>query len=332
MSWRRGLVVGAAVLTLLPVATVNAGSPPIGAGISGNSGMAHVSDRVLPNGLVVSTFKSNDGTIKTIGRPGMSVDVAVDGASTDSHGNPHLNVQFSFSSQAANASKNQPASERNTMTAVETLIALGEDPAVAERDFGDFDAAPAALPTAKLASFSVFSPPSNAPVTLASPSRTTPWDTQCADFSYASGKVTGRGCSTIYWASAVGSDYYFESKYKITGSSNDTSLFPVRLRGLGWKLTWNDSHNSVYDWDPHTTVYGTSSCGTVTFSAVFLQLSLALCQDKESPWSVTSTSSGALWSGVEQNTDVVGAGGLQDNENPPLATSVAHYSTLYVSY
>jgi hypothetical protein len=159
-----------------------------------------------------------------------------------------------------------------------------------------------------------------------------PWDTQCADLNYASGKITGRGCSTIYLTKATGSDFWFETKYKITASSSDTSLFPVRVKGLGWKLTWNHPNNAVTDWEPHTTIYGTSGCGEVTLSGVVLMLRINLCPTKLVPWDVTALSSGAKWVGVEKDNDPVGAGGVQQDHNPPAATTTSHYSTLYLAY
>ena len=329
----KAAIAGLSMLLVLPTASVQAADPATGVASPGHSTMNLVSQNQQPDGLVVATYASSDGTVKTVGHQGMAMDVNVIPAATDEHGNPHASIEVAMRQTSVSTSKMLPASERNTRSAVQTLIDLGVDPAIAKRDFGAFDSPTGAVPTASLASFAVFGPSaSTGSVGLASPSTTVPWDTQCANFSYASGKVTGRGCSTIYWVGANGSDWHFESKYLITGSSNDTSLFPVRLKALGWKLTWNDSHNNVYWWNPGGTVNGTSACGKVTLSAVFLQLQLDLCLDKEIAWGVTGLSSGSEWVGAEVNTDPDSAGGLQDNDNPPAATSTGHFSTLYVSF
>ena len=76
---------------------------------------------------------------------------------------------------------------------------------------------------------------------------------------------------------------------------------------------------------------GTSACGTLYFGQPPLTIGIALCPTKEVPWTITQTTSGALWSGTEHDNDPVGAGGYQKDHNPPTA-STAHTSTFSLSW
>lgn len=268
--------------------------------------------------------------MQTIGRPGMVVSINVtDTTSAADPNNKHGSIEISF--QSPEVDKSAPgARDSHATSAVASLIALGVDPATAEREFGAFDSPRpvAKAVTATLAS--VRTPSSNAAPTQ-NVSSTVPWDTQCADLNYASGKITGRGCSSLYLISASGADYWFQSKYQITASSSDTSLLPIRVKGLGWSLQWSSTNNNVYQWEPHTTTYGSSNCGAVTFSSAVLSIAIDLCPTKEVPWTVTAVSSGALWSGTEHDNDPVGAGGVQSDHNPPSA-STSHSSVFSLSW
>lgn len=300
-----------------------------GISVTGNGGFKLVEQRELGDGRVVATFKSLDGTVSTIGRPGMVVDIQVDSPPVVKGEAPHGSVSMTITSPAIDKSV-LGADESRGASAVESLIALGVDPAVAKRDFGSFDSPTGATaPNVTLASMKVPAAPSQPTPAVSS---TVPWETQCANLSYVSGKITGRGCSTIYLTAANGTDWWFETKYQVTATSSDTSLFPVRVKGLGWKLTWNDSHNNVYLWEPHTTIYGTSGCNNVTLSAIVITETWGLCPTKEIPWDVAATRSGALWSGVEHDNDPVGVGGVQADENPPAATTTSHFSTYSLSW
>lgn len=313
---------------MFSAAPAQASDPIAAVTVQGNGDFKLVEQRSLSDGRLIATFKSPDGTVSTIGRPGMVVDIEVSQGPTAQNGAPSGSITMTISSPVVD--KTAPgAGESHGASAVQSLIDLGVDPAVAKREFGNFDNPTGAAPTtSELVSMKSPSEP-----TVSSPavSQTVPWDTQCANLSYASGKITGRGCSSIYLTAQNGTDWWFESKYQITASSNDTSLFPVRVKGLGWKLTWNDLHNNVYLWEPHTAIYGTSGCNSVTLSGIVLMETWNLCPTKEVPWDIAQTKSGALWSGTEHDNDPVGAGGVQADENPPGATT-SHYSTFSLSW
>jgi hypothetical protein len=298
--------------------------------VSGNGNFHLEREENLRDGRVVGHFRSPEGTVDTIGRPGMNVTINVTDTTSAAEPNKrHGSIEISF--QSPDVDKSAPgAAESHAPSAVASLIALGVDPAIAKRDFAAFDS-PQPSAKAITATLASVRTPSTQPTPTKDVSSTVPWDIQCANLSYASGKITGRGCSSLYLISASGTDYWFQSKYQITASSSDTSLFPVRVKGLGWRLQWASTNNNVYEWEPHTTTYGTDACNSVWFNAEVIGISIALCRVKEIPWSVSQVSSGALWSGTEKDTDPVGAGGVQSNHNPPSA-STSHSSTFSLSW
>jgi hypothetical protein len=258
----------------------------------------------------------------------MSVTIDVTGeASAAGRAAPHGSISITFGTPAVDK-RLAGARALRAPGAIQSLIELGVDPAVARQEFAAFDAGP----TARLASSRISGPVAAPALDVSS---TTPWDTQCANLSYAGGKITGRGCSTVYLTAASGTDWWFESKMSVTASSSDTGLFPVRVKGLGWKLTWSDARNDVVEWDPVSTKYGTNGCADVSLggsrAGFTISLKFSLCPTKEIPWDVTQTSSGALWSGTERDNDPVGAAAVQKDHNPPAATT-GHYSTFSLSY
>lgn len=278
------------------------------ASIHGNGGFRFERQRILPDGRVVTRYRSKDGTVDTIGRPGTDVTIGVSVEAPSVDGTAHGSIEIAFGSPSMDKRATDLPSRR-TPGAVESLIELGVDPAVARREF---------VAAASLTGASA-----------------TPWDTQCVNLSYADGKITGRGCATIYLTAANGTDWWFETKMTVTASSSDTSLFPVRVKGLGWKLGWTDPRNQVVEWDPSSTKYGANGCSDVSLggsrNGFSISLMFSLCPTKEIPWDVTQTSSGALWFGVERDTDPVGAAAVQKDHNPPSATT-GHVSTFSLSY
>lgn len=147
----RRLVACAAALCVLATPAVAAAGGPSGAANS-----APQSTRVLPNGMVVDTFRQGDVEVRTIGPAGLSSlpitakDLGRDGSGA--HGSVALDPAASHDLKATIAGASTASGP--PPTAVQLLIALGEDPATAERDFGDFDTSPsAAVPSAALATY-----------------------------------------------------------------------------------------------------------------------------------------------------------------------------------
>ncbi len=117
-------------------------------GPSRDANSGPLSTRVLPNGMVVDTFRQGDVEVRTIGPTGLSSlpvtvkDLGRDGSGA--HGSVALDPAASRDLKAI--SGGAPRASGPPPTAVELLIALGEDPATAERDFGDFDTPPVDRP------------------------------------------------------------------------------------------------------------------------------------------------------------------------------------------
>ncbi len=161
-------------------------------------------------------------------------------------------------------------------------------------------------------------------------STTTPYATECYNASAASGKISGYGCTTYYLVAANGGDWWFNDKFKFSAHSTDTSLFPVRLKQVAWKVSWG-TNNVVYDWDPATT-QSVGSCLTLTESAssgtvpaIGISISAPICPNSLGLWTLSSRVSGAIWKGAEHDTGYDAAIGVQSVHNPPTA-GVSYWS------
>src|SRR5919109_3496452 len=124
----------------------------------------------------------------------------------------------------------------------------------------------------------------------------------------ADGKISGYGCTTYYLVHTEGLNWWFYNKYKFSAQSTDKSWwFPVRLRKVAWKATWS-AGNQVYDGEPASTqTISNENCVTITATAGIkygsISISGKVCPDKHGPWDLASTKSGAMWQGVENDTD-----------------------------
>lgn len=301
---------------LIPINTF-AASPPAHIQIQNNSRFTVINERIIDKTTVLDTLSLGDTIIKIVGRPGsVSIEKSDNG------------VSFKVET---NRPKTLADAHSNTRTAVQNLIELGMSPADAKAQFGDMDT----LNASSAEAFTDTPIDTSLPATV---STTVPYAAPCYSVSTASGVVTGRGCDTIFLTSAVGSDWYFKSKYKFTASSSmDLSLqcilfggpysylCPWRLVDMAWALSWA-SGNSIIDWEPYTTIYE-PKCGSVSLSGFGISVGGTLCPDKLSPWDWASYRSGAEWKGTEKGTDYEAVLGIQEIHSPPSAP--VSYSTIY---
>lgn len=137
-AYRRASVLLAVASLLVATSPAVAADPKPSVTVTGNGGFTLQEQRTLPDGRIVATFQSKDGTVRTIGRAGMLVNVNVTDLGSDATGK-HGDVQIDFQAPGVDKSSST-ARESHGASAVDSLIALGVDPAVAQRDFGDFDA------------------------------------------------------------------------------------------------------------------------------------------------------------------------------------------------
>ena len=335
---RVGRVIAGAVLIVTglgPIGSVQGASPVPSPQIAlvGGSGFTRASERVLASGAVIDAFKSADSTITVIGRPGSSVRVS----QVSDPRSRQTAISVELSTIRPKTPGDAGAYARSGRSAVRDLIALGMDPKDAQREFGDMDPMdPAADSLAgRVASTSAMAPPQRvtAGVTVSS---TTPYDTQCASVTYASGDITGYGCSTLYLVAASNGDWWFNNKYKFsahaTAGNNAACILtglgcPWRVVEAGWSIQWA-TNNVVYDWDPASAIKK-GSCSTTTISAAYkgfgISISTTVCPSKLQPWNLGSTRSGAEWVGIEHGTDYEASIGLQALHSPPNAA--ASYSS-----
>ena len=303
---RRSVSCAVALFTVLGLSGV--------AGAGGPREVTAASSQTLPAGHVVQEFTQGGITVRTIGARALSSLqlIALD------LGGPHGSLEIGSRPE----STSETTGGAPVMTAVDSLTALGVDPVVAQRDFGDFDSpAGAAASSVRLASFQ--DPALTSPIAPAvTVSSTVPLETRCYSWNgVAGGHIWGQACSSVYVVGANGADWQLQNKYKATAWSDDTSLFPVRINGLRGSISVG-SGNTVVDWDPNTTTT-VNSCGLMTFgvSAVGnVSLTVQVCPTKIAPFNLTLTSSGANWTGVERDNDPVGVGGWQQVHKPSSAT------------
>lgn len=319
-------IASAAASIVFAVAAVSAASPTTHGQIAlapgANGGLAFSSEQITASGAVIDTFSSTAATLRVIGTPGSSVAFNQSTDSKTSSTTATVDLIAAARPKTAADQNRYAASGRST---VKDLIALGMPADEARAQFGDMDvmdSAPATSSlTGQIASAAGNRPP--APAQLAV-STTTPWDTQCASLSYASGKITGYGCSTLYLVAASGSDWWFNSKYKLSAHSTDTSfLYPLRLAQVGWGLHWA-TNNVVYDWDP-AGVINRSSCSSLSIIGSYhgfsISISAPVCPTKIDAWNLSSLSSGSVWTGLESGNDYEAAIGTQGDHNPPTAST-----------
>jgi hypothetical protein len=305
------------------------------------SGYVLESEVQVSPGWVIDTYTSGDTTVRVFARAGSLMSVPST-ASTAGLGST------SFSVASPDLKKDQSPSAGSATGAVAALIALGVDPQTALQKFGGLDtldgstpasdatlAAAAAGPTVSLASYRA---PSSEPQVVNAVSNTIPYDTQCATINTQNHLVQGYGCSTLYLVWASGGNWYFSSKYALSAQSTSTSLFPLRLRSVAWRLGWA-ANNLIYDWDPKVTK-PEGSCNTVTSSlgaslpyfSAGISISSTICPDNFGPWGpLTQTQSGATWTGSEAGTAFEAAVGTQQMHNPANVSS-SHTSTYSITW
>lgn len=329
-------VAGAMILTLASLGPATADAPtrevPHAINVGDANGFVAVAETTTPEGAVIDTFQSGDMTVKVIGTPGASISF-YPGASAEDN---TKTLGVLMTTVRPKTEKDATRYRDSGRTVVGDLVALGVPRDVAEREFGDMETMDGTNPyltdvdatsTAVLASVVGPSQETRAPDAATT---ATPYDTQCITASAAGGLIYGYGCSTFYRVSAVGTDWWFNNKYKFSAHSSDTSFpFPKRLQQVGWKIQWS-SDNVVYDWEPFSTM-PRGSCATVTLSATWKGIGISIagtiCPDKLEPWELASTKSGARWVGAEAGTAWEAAIGLQAVHNPPgVATSYSSYA------
>jgi hypothetical protein len=292
------------------------------------NGFVAVSETITPEGAVIDTFQSGDTTIKVLGSPGSSTSFYPTGATKDQNGG--LGVAMS----SPGLKNDRVASSNSGGTVVGDLVAMGVPVADAERLVGlqtpdgsnPYSAQGGIAPSGPMADLALAQTPSAAQSRLlASP--TSVWDTQCITASAESGKLYGYGCSTFFIAHQSGSDWYLATKYQFSAHSTDTSLFPKRLKQVGWKVQWG-SGNQVIGWQPTTTTYP-PTCQWLPYSILIWGTGYStnqwVCPDSHGLWELSSLKSGAVWIGHEVNTDWDAAEGLQDVHSPP-GVSATHSS------
>lgn len=294
-------------------------------------GFVPVSEEVIAANTVVDTFRSADTTIRLIGRPGSTATISMDAAASEKAGTLQVHLSASRPKTASDAR----AYADSGRTVVGDLVALGMPRREAERQFGDMETVDGHNPyladahdgEARALPRSGSSSPTN--VTAATASATTPYDVLCVDINAHGGKILGRGCSTLFLVVQNGSDWWFNNKYKLSVHSTDTSFpFPLRLTLAAWDIRWATG-NIVYDWDP-TSEVPVGSCTTVTASISDkggISISGTVCPNVLDVWTLSSTRSGAQWTGTERGTQWEVALGVQAVHSPPTAPA-SYASTL----
>jgi hypothetical protein len=334
-----------ATLTLLLAVALPGGSAfaasPDGSSVAA-AGFARTSEVMVRPGWAIDTYTSSKGTVRTFGRAGSSASVP-SAAARAGFGSS----EFSLTSPDLKKDLTAAAGQQNS--AVGALIALGVDPQVALREFGGLDTldgstpasdqalASAQGPTVSFASYRAPSPEA-APTSGVAVSTTVPYDTQCATIDTQNHRVQGYGCSTLYVVWANGSDWFFANKYKLSAQSTSTSLFPLRLRSVAWRLSFA-ANNNLYDWDPSGS-QSIGSCFTVTIGSqgdpahggFGISIAAQICPDSIGAWGpINATQSGAIWNGAESGTAFEAAIGTQELHSPANA-SASHNSTYSITF
>jgi hypothetical protein len=286
------------------------------------NGFVAVSETITAEGAVIDTFQSGGTTIKVLGSLGSSASFYPTGPTKDQNGG--LGVAITLP-----GSKTDPLAYSNSgRTVVGDLMAMGVSRADAER-LGGLETADGTNPYAAASGFGQSAPNADLAVArapsvprsslLASP--TTVWDTQCITASAESGKLYGYGCSTFFIAHQSGTDWYLATKYQFSAHSTDTSLFPKRLKQIGWKVQWA-SGNQVIGWQPTSTTYP-PTCQWLPYSIMIWGTGYStnqwVCPYSHGLWELSSLKSGATWNGKENGTDWEATEGLQDVHSPPGA-------------
>jgi hypothetical protein len=334
MRLSRVLAAGMAVVALL-VASVGptyGGPPTVDPQIKlvDSDGFQPIAEKVTPEGAVIDTFSDGTTMVKTIGTPGSSITIKRDkGAAGEEK------VLVGLATTRPKQLADVDRYKNSGRTVVDDLVALGMPRADAIAQFGDMETMDGTNPyTASGASTQVASTEPLPPLDLragSAPSATTPYDTQCASLSYEGGKIEGYGCSTIYWVSASGPDWFFNNKFKLSARSNDTSWWkPWRLFQVGWSLQWSTG-NQLFDWEPASQI-NRSNCNSLSLSlAAFgfsIGVSAPVCPTRIDPWRLTTRENGAIWSGFEQGTAWEAAIGVQAIKN--LGEAQVSYNSWYV--
>jgi hypothetical protein len=281
------------------------------------AGFERVAEVVTAKGAVIDTFTDGSATVKVIGTPGSTVTIK---RSKDAKGADRVDIGMSTTRPKDLADVERYKNSGRSV--IEDLVALGMPRADAIAQFGDMDTMDGSNPYASAAGTKTASAEALPPVDMtaaSAPSSTVPYDTQCASLSYDSGKITGYGCSTIYWVGVSGITWYFNSKFKLSARSNDTSWWrPQRLFSAGWSLQWAP-YNVLHDWEPSGTI-NRSNCDNLSLglSAFGFGISVGgpVCPTKIGPWRLTTRENGSLWQGVEQGTQYETAIGVQAMKNP----------------
>lgn len=342
ISWVALLV----LVTASPATAADRQTVKFSISIATANGFVPVSEFATGQGTVVDTFQSADATVKALGTSGSVISFFPDqGTPATANSAAHGGLMVEMKPPARPKTLADANAYRNSgRTVVGDLVALGMPRADAERDFGDMETmdgtnpylrsstSAASTPTMLLASATT-KPPNTI---MQAVSTTTPYATECYNASAASGKISGYGCTTYYLVAANGSDWWFNDKFKFSAHSTDTSLFPVRLKQVAWKVSWG-TNNLVYDWDPATTqsvgscLTLTESASTGTIPAFGISISAPICPNTLGLWTLSSTVSGAIWNGAEHDTDYDAAIGVQSVHNPPNA-GVSYWSNWYLAW
>lgn len=322
-----------------------AAAPPFDApesvvAIEAADGFQVVSELSRPDGTVISTFASAKETVRTISwNEGSSISFASGPATAATSNSPeHGSLMVGAGTERPKDAADIDRHKNSGRTVVGDLVALGMPRREAERQFGDMETSDGSNPytgTAGVADQTAATDVilTSATSTTKSPSHsavssTTPYDVRCFNVSAASGKISGYGCTTYYLVAQQGLDWWFNVNYKFSAQSTDTSLFPVRLKGVAWRAQWS-SGNVVYDWEPDSTrSIGNCLKITETISGGFASISISgnVCPNSHGPWQISTIKSGALWRGAEQGTAWEVAVGVQKTKNP------AGVATNYYSY
>jgi len=293
-------------------------------------GFEPVSEEVIAANTVVDTFTSADSTIRVIGRPGSVAAVSMGPAATGAANNP----QVRLSARRPKTATDARAYADSGRSVVGDLVALGMPRDEAEREFGDMETVDGHNPyLAEARDGAAGAGPragsSPARLTSLAASSTTPYDVLCVDINAHGGKIVGRGCSTLFLVVQNGSDWWFNNKYKLSVHSTDASFpYPLRLILAAWEIRWAGG-NVVYDWDP-TSEVPVGSCTTVTASISDkggISVSGTVCPNVLDVWTLSSTRSGAQWTGTERGTQWEVALGVQAVHSPPGAPA-SYASTL----
>jgi hypothetical protein len=335
----RGMVAAFILSLSAAIGPAAAANPQDGAAhsiaVTDANGFVAVSEVITPQGAIIDTFQSGGTTVKVLGSAGSSVSFYPTGPTDNQNGG--LGIAMSTPGSKAKA---DPMAYRNSgRTVVGDLVTLGVPRADAERLFGQMETPGGTNPnvaqggsrqSAPQAILAAVRQPSMQPqAVLASP--TTVWDTQCITASAESGKLYGYGCSTFYIAHQDGGNWWLATKYLFSAHSTDTSLFPKRLKKVGWKAQWV-SGNQVTKWRPSSTTFIENSCFPIGYNisvyGVGYGISTEICPDKHGIWELSSLKSGALWEGAERGTDWEAAEGLQEVHSPAGAPAThSSYAT-----